>query len=51
MTLPHDGKLRARHAQRIGARQLPRVRRLIDVGGVDRRGLESDLSQQVEPSR
>ena len=37
--------------KRIGARQLARGGRFVDVGGIDLGGLESDLSQQVEPAR
>ena len=51
-SLRGDGReLRRCHAQGIGARQLTRGGRFVDVGGIDLGGLESDLSQQVEPAR
>jgi hypothetical protein len=51
MTRRHRLELGGRHAQGIGARQLVRKRRLVDVGGIGRSRLNPDLPQQIQAAR
>jgi len=51
MARRHRLELGGSHAQGVGARQLARKRRLVDVGGIGRSRLDPDLPQQIQAAR
>jgi hypothetical protein len=47
----HRRGLGLRHAARVGDWRLATGRRLVDIGRRDARGLDADLTQQLEATR